>query len=57
MTNSKLVEEMKKLEKLSTMKILHEARKMRAASRKGIGCAQLVAAMRNQFGGHKFKKK
>ena len=50
-------EEMAKLEKLAPMPILHEARCMRVNSRKGRGCSQYIAAMRNQFGGHKVKKK
>jgi len=50
-------EEMKKLEKLATMRVLHQARLMRANSRKQGICGKLIAAMRNQFGGHKVKKK
>lgn len=50
-------EEMKNLEKLADMRILKEARRMRARSRKGTVCGDFIAAMRNQFGGHKVKKK
>ncbi|PIN76108.1 6-phosphogluconate dehydrogenase (decarboxylating) [Candidatus Woesearchaeota archaeon CG10_big_fil_rev_8_21_14_0_10_37_12] len=49
--------EMQKLEKLAEMKVLHEARMMRQRSRKKKGCAQLIATMRNEFGGHAVKKK
>ena len=49
--------EMKELEKLATMRILHEARLMRARSRKHKVCSRLIATMRNRFGGHKVKKK
>jgi 6-phosphogluconate dehydrogenase len=49
--------EMKKLEKLASMKVLHEARMMRARSRKHKVCSKLIAAMRNRFGGHKVNKK
>jgi len=50
-------EEMKKLEKLAKMPVLHEARKMRERSRSGLVCGDFIAAMRNQFGGHKVNKK
>ena len=49
--------EMKNLEKLADMRILKEARRMRARSRKGTVCGDFIAAMRNQFGGHRVKKK
>ena len=49
--------EMKKLEKLSRMKILREARLMRKRTRKLGRCGRLIAAMRNQFGGHAVAKK
>jgi len=49
--------EMKQLEKMATMKVLKEARKMRVRSREGTVCGDFIAAMRNQFGGHKVKKK
>jgi len=48
-------DEMKKLTKLSRMKILEEAIKMRKSSRNGTVCGDFISAMRNQFGGHKFK--
>jgi len=44
--------EMKKLEKLARMRILREARLMRKRTRKLGRCGRLIAAMRNQFGGH-----
>ena len=50
-------EEMKMLEKLSNMPVLHAARIMRSKSRKGKVCGKLIAAMRNLFGGHKVIKK
>jgi len=51
-------EEMKHLEKLASMKVLREARLMRANTRKKPSYAgKLLAALRNQFGGHKVKKK
>jgi len=49
--------EMKHLEKMAEMKILKEARLMRARSRKKLVCGDFIAAMRNQFGGHKTNKK
>ena len=46
-------EEMEKLEKIAKMNILREARKMRVETRKKHSYAgKLIAAMRNQFGGH-----
>lgn len=51
-------EEMKKLEKIADMKVLSEARKMREETRKRRSFAgKLIAAMRNQFGGHAVKKR
>ena len=47
--------EMRKLERLSEMKILQEARLMRKRTRKLGRCGRLIAAMRNQFGGHAVK--
>jgi len=50
--------EMQHLEKLATMNILHEARMMRVKTRKKPTYAgKLLSALRNQFGGHKVKKK
>lgn len=49
--------EMKKLEKMAKMPVLNEARRMRVRSRSGLVCGDFIAAMRNQFGGHKVKKK
>jgi 6-phosphogluconate dehydrogenase len=47
-------EEMKKLEKIGRMKILKSARKMRIRTRRKPNLdGQIIAAMRNQFGGHK----
>lgn len=47
-------EEMKKLEKLSTMPILRQSRLGRAATRKHPSIAgKLIAGMRNEFGGHR----
>jgi 6-phosphogluconate dehydrogenase len=51
-------EEMEKLEKLANMPMLHEARLMRVKTRKKPSfIGKLIAVMRNEFGGHKFKKK
>jgi 6-phosphogluconate dehydrogenase len=51
-------DEMKKLEKMAPMKVLHQARLMRQHSRSSKGvCGQYIAAMRNEFGGHKVNKK
>ena len=50
-------EEMKKLEGLAQMPVLHIARMSRVASRGKGYCGQVVSAVRNQFGGHKVKKK
>ena len=50
-------DEMEKLEKLSPMPVLRAARQMRVNSRKGKVCGNLIAAMRNLFGGHKVIKK
>lgn len=50
-------EEMEKLEKLAGLKVLHTARMMRVETRKNPTYAgKLLAAMRNQFGGHAVKK-
>jgi len=50
--------EMENLEKLADMKVLNTARLMRVKTRKNKTYAgKLIAAMRNQFGGHKVKKK
>ena len=50
--------EMEKLEKKSPMKVLEAARKLRVNSRKKANfIGKLIAVMRNEFGGHKFKKK
>lgn len=50
-------EEMKKLERLAFMPILHQARMMRVRSREKKVCGRLVSALRNQFGGHKVIEK
>jgi 6-phosphogluconate dehydrogenase len=47
--------EIEKLERLSQMKILEEARLMRKRTRKMGRCGKLISAMRNQFGGHSVK--
>ena len=49
-------DEMKKLEKMADMKILHDAIMMRDKSRKHKICCKLISAMRNEFGGHPIKK-
>ncbi|MAF50669.1 MAG: 6-phosphogluconate dehydrogenase (decarboxylating) [Nanoarchaeota archaeon] len=50
--------EMENLEKLAPMKVLEQARKLRVKSRSSPGLiGKLIAVMRNEFGGHKFKKK
>jgi len=50
-------EEMRNLEGLSNMKILHEAIEMRVKTRDEPSLAgKMIAAMRNQFGGHKVNK-
>lgn len=50
-------EEMKKLEKLSTMPILRQARLGRVATRKHPSIAgKLIAGMRNEFGGHRVQQ-
>ncbi|MBD3318640.1 decarboxylating 6-phosphogluconate dehydrogenase [Candidatus Woesearchaeota archaeon] len=49
--------EIKKLEKLSTMPILRQARKMRVASRTIPSfCGKVIASLRREFGGHDTKK-
>ncbi len=51
-------EEMKKIKKLHPMPVLNEAIKMRVGTRKKPKYeGKLLAAMRNQFGGHKVVKK
>jgi 6-phosphogluconate dehydrogenase len=51
-------EEMAKLEKMAPLKILHQARLMRVKTRRSPSLiGKLIAVMRNEFGGHKFKKK
>jgi 6-phosphogluconate dehydrogenase len=50
-------DEMEKLEHLADMPILHQARLMRVRTRKGEVCGRIIAALRNEFGGHKVKKK
>ena len=50
-------EEMKKFEKQFRMPILHQARLMRMHTRKGSFHSMIISALRNKFGGHKFKKK
>jgi len=50
-------DEIKKLAKMADTPVLLSAIKMREDSRKGTFCADLIAAMRNEFGGHKVKKK
>ena len=51
-------EEMEKLEKLSYLPILHQARLMRIRTRSQPSLiGKLLAVMRNEFGGHKFEKK
>lgn len=50
-------EEMEKLEGLSEMRVLKEARMMRVRSRKKPNFAsKIVATLRNEFGGHKVQK-
>ncbi|MEK6858583.1 MAG: phosphogluconate dehydrogenase (NAD(+)-dependent, decarboxylating) [Nanoarchaeota archaeon] len=50
--------EMEKLEKISDMPILKEARMQRIKSRKKPSfSSKIVATLRNEFGGHKIKKK
>jgi len=50
-------DEMKALDEMAKMPVLREAILMRAKSREQKVCGSLIAAMRNQFGGHKVKKK
>src|SRR3989344_2316445 len=45
-------DEMKELEKLAPMPILHQARLIRVNSRKRKTCSQVVSALRNIWGGH-----
>lgn len=49
--------EMKHLEKISKMPVLKQARLMRVNSRSKGVCGRIVSALRNQFGGHKVKKR
>lgn len=49
--------EMRVLEKKFHMQILKQARKMRVHSRKDNVCGQIISALRNKFGGHKFTKR
>ncbi len=50
-------EEMKMLENMADMPILHEARMIRVRSRKHKVCGRIIAALRNMFGGHEVIKK
>ena len=51
-------EERKYLEKLSEMRILHQARVMRVKTREKPSFAgEIIALLRNQFGGHKVVKR
>jgi 6-phosphogluconate dehydrogenase len=50
-------DEMKELEKIAKMKVLHEARMMRVDTRHRKFCGTLISALRNEWGGHKTKKK
>ena len=51
-------EEMEKLEKLVTMKMLTQARLLRVATRtKASYAGKLISVMRNEFGGHKYYEK
>lgn len=50
-------EEMMALEKIAHMPVLKEARLTRVRTRSGKVCGKLIAAMRNQFGGHAVNKK
>lgn len=49
--------EMKALDKKFRMPMLHTAHLERLHSRKGSVCGQIISALRNEFGGHKFGKK
>jgi len=49
--------EMRELEKMANMPMLHQARLVRVHTRKKGICGRFIAAMRNQFGGHKTKRK
>jgi len=49
-------DEMRKLEKIAEMRILHQAILMRERTRKKKYCGSAIAAMRNVFGGHEFKE-
>lgn len=50
-------DEMKKLEKMARMPILHTARLERVRSRKMKFCGSIISILRNRFGGHEFKRK
>ena len=50
-------DEMKELEKLAPMPILHQARLIRVNSRKRKTCSQVDSALRNIWGGHKTIKR
>jgi len=50
-------EEMKNLEKMADMQVLHAARMMRVKTRKKASYAgKIVAIVRNLFGGHAVRK-
>jgi 6-phosphogluconate dehydrogenase len=49
--------EMKKLKKMSNMKILNEAILLREKSRKNKFCGKIISVLRNKFGGHKVVRK
>ena len=49
--------EMKKIERIVKMPILHQARLMRKRTRSGKVCGRVIAALRNEFGGHKTIRK
>ena len=49
--------EMKYLEKKYKMPVLKQARLMRVHSRSKSVCGKFISALRNEFGGHKFKRK
>ena len=44
---------MRKIERIAKMPILHQARLMRIRTRSGKVCGKIIAALRNEFGGHK----
>ena len=53
----KTEKEMKILEKKYKMFVLRAARLMRMHTRKKGICGKVISALRNEFGGHKFKRK